>query len=257
MSQARCPARIPRPQAHQSDRPLARRNSKGRFDDLVDERRKSRVVSARRNDQRQNQSVLSRRHAPAAGKPGQIRPRARLRRGQRISAALGRSVEPGQAATSEHRVDARRGRGEARDPDVVSRRPDFADRRHRDAQVEMKLLARESGHRLKRLGGGGRIGRRHGEARAVAAKDERKRPPVERVGDRRDRARADHVDGLVSAIGDGFGRADHVSETDDPVVRQRPIVLASHRVGEIVEHWNGFVEVVGHVRPTCAREVPD
>src|ERR1700722_10725568 len=40
-----CPARIPRPQAHQSDGPLARRDGERRFDNLVDERRKSRVVS--------------------------------------------------------------------------------------------------------------------------------------------------------------------------------------------------------------------
>ena len=144
---------FPGPQAHQSDRPFARRNREGRFDDLVDERRKSRVVSTRRDDQRQNQSVLRRRHAPAAREAGQIRPRARLRQRQSISAALGRSVEPGQAAAREHRIDARRGRGEARDPDVVSRCPDFADRRHRDAQFELKLLTREHSHCLKRLSG--------------------------------------------------------------------------------------------------------
>ena len=147
------PAGIPRPQARQSDRPLARRSGERRFDDLVDERRKSRVVSARRNDQRKNESVLRRRDAPAAGETGQVRPRARLRRRQSISAALGRSVEPRQAAAGEHRIDASRGGGEACDPDVVSRRPDFADRRHRDAQVEMKFLTREGRHRLKRPSG--------------------------------------------------------------------------------------------------------
>src|SRR5580692_2715726 len=73
------PACIPRPQARQSDRPLARRSGERRFDNLVDERRKSRVVSAWRNDQRQNKSVLRRRHAPTAGEAGKIWPRARLR----------------------------------------------------------------------------------------------------------------------------------------------------------------------------------
>ena len=214
-----------------------------------------RVVSARRDDQRHGQVRASPAPHPNGRRGlGQVRPGARLRQRQSISAALGGSVEPGQAAAGKHRIDASWGRGEARDPDVISRRPDFDDRRHRDAQIEMKLLTRERRHRLKRFGGGGRVGRRYGEARAVAAKDERKRPSVQRVGDGRDRTRADHVDRLVSAIGDGFGRPDDVSEADHPVVRQRTIVLAPHRVGKVVEHWNGLIEVVGHVRPTCARE---
>ena len=116
-----------------------------------------------------------------------------------------------------------------------------------DPQVELEFLAREGGHRGERFLGRRRVGGRNREARAVASEHEWKRPAVERVGDGRDRAGADHVDRLVATLGDGFRRADDVSETDHPVVRQWPVVLRPHGVGETVENRDGLVEVARHL----------
>ena len=86
-------------------RPLERRGER-HPDDLVDKGREARIVAARRDDQRQNDALLRRRDAPAAGETGKIGLRARRGGRERIVAALGLGLEPGEPAAGEHRIDA-------------------------------------------------------------------------------------------------------------------------------------------------------
>ena len=225
------------------DRPSALRGRERQPDHLVNKGRVARIVAARRDDHRQHEAMFRRRDAPAAGEPGKVGKRAVRGRGHCVVSALRPLLEPAQAPACEHRVVAMLGHGETRDSDVARGGADVPDRDRGDAQVELEFRVREGRHRRHRLSRSRGVGRRNCEARAVAAEDERKRAPFERVGDGGDDAGADHVDGLVAPLCDGLGGPDDVGEADDPVVRQRTVVLGLHGVGEIVEDRKGGVEV--------------
>ena len=168
--------------------------------------------------------------------------RAPARRGRkRVSAALWPLLEPGRGRRrrTSHRRNARSAAKRAtltsRPAARISPTGAIA-----DPQIELEFrAARRPPSPASALRGRGRVGADDREARAVAAEDEGKRSPSERVGDRGDRPGADHVDGLVAALRDRFGRADDVGEADDPVVRQRAISFPPYRVGEIVRRREG------------------
>ena len=175
--------------------------------------------------------MFRRRDAPAARETGKIglRPPAR-RAGARKRAALGFRLEPGEPAAGEHRIDAMRRGAVSGDLHVPSGRADFPHRNRRDPQIEVGIR-RARNRPLRRARRLQRARRRPETAKLAPSPPKTKGNGrrSKRVGDGRDHACADHVHRLVASLRDRLGRADHVGEADDPVVRQRTIVLRASR----------------------------